>query len=150
MARMKCPRCDAALDAQITSAVPSWACSRCRGVLVRLSSLRLRADAIRTATLWARARAAESDASRSCPLCNQRLRVWTESADLAELELDACISCEALWFDQGEAEVLLHMARPRPRESDRLLSVADGTVDAGDLLTLVWDILDVISYFVDP
>jgi membrane associated rhomboid family serine protease len=53
--------------------------------------------------------------SLSCPFCSRRMRVF-QSAD-PPLELDACRTCGAVWFDPAEFEIIPEGAVPSEHEA---------------------------------
>ena len=88
-------------------------CGRCRGAFVSSSLLHLNLDDRALADLWRRAKEGSARAGRPCPACNKSLTRWREPAPSQRIELDACLSCETIWFDAGEIEKLRNTQRKR-------------------------------------
>ena len=90
-------------------------------------------------------------------MCAVPLHVWREPVGDQRMELDACSNCRLLWFDRGEIELLIALARPgegggpsqahfRPLHAvdlgPNLLEVGELSGDLVDLLLEVFNIVD--------
>jgi Zn-finger nucleic acid-binding protein len=140
MSGYSCPRCRSSLVARTAKSGTAWMCPDCDGVLMRLGVLRLRVDSSAIHGLWKRAAVAPASAKRLCSLCSQPLRGWRESIRGVEVELDACASCEVLWFDRGEVELLIEVGRPQGSVARaRALDTVDSFVDPSPVIEVVFE-----------
>ncbi len=118
-----CPRCNNKLDRFCADGGVSWQCPECGGLLATLPFLRRRLSVEAANRIWQTARESEPESSsRECPFCGKDMvRVQTEF-DGHDIELDACLRCQAFWFDKGELEALPEAPPPPPPETAPELS----------------------------
>jgi len=103
---MICPRCNTGLETRESDGITTSTCPACNGNWIGATAL---------STLFARDREAPRieealeaildldfhDSRRLCPRCSGR-RLKAIMVD--GIELDYCIACKGLYFDQGELE----------------------------------------------
>ena len=111
---MRCPDCHTQMTSKSVFAGQSWHCEGCRGLLVEQATLRRHLSAATITALVGRARAAERSEARRCSACGDPFHVWSEQLGSTSVELDACPTCELLWFDEGEIAKLNSLAGSKP------------------------------------
>lgn len=103
---MICPRCKTSLEPRDNDGITTSTCPTCNGNWIGAGAL---------ATLFARDRDAPRieealeaifdldfhDSRRHCPKCSGR---YLKAIVVDGIELDYCIGCKGLYFDQGELE----------------------------------------------
>ncbi len=119
-----CPRCGNALSQGLYEGVPLYQCGMCRGfflkedkiprILVREEQgfspeIKRKAEAVKqTARTFAINRPAKMNHEFECPWCGQvMIRNFYNYA--YPIEVDRCYSCQAIWFDKDELEVLQYL-----------------------------------------
>lgn len=104
-----CPECNLALARRATYAGELWECTTCRGVAAQLSVLRKAIHAPVIERIWARLSEAVRG-MRHCPAC---FKLMVEGPVREKHCLEACPSCQLIWFKAGELGVLpAHQALP--------------------------------------
>src|SRR6187402_1557798 len=101
MTQLCCPHCSTLLQQHSEEGANVWRCSSCLGFSINLAVLRTRSGDQVASALWTLARSSPETAL-SCPSCRKPLRVVQRSDANASVQLDMCMSCQLLWFDQGE------------------------------------------------
>ena len=103
---MICPRCNTALDTRDIDGIPISTCPACNGNWIGGAAL---------AALFARDHSAPRieealeaildlefhDGRRHCPRCRNK---YMKAMMVDGIELDYCVACKGLYFDQGELE----------------------------------------------
>lgn len=56
----------------------------------------------------------------NCPRCKTPLKAIDCTEPSARIEVDVCLSCEGIWFDEGELEKLETIVEPKMIEIRRL------------------------------
>ena len=94
----RCPRCSSNLQKKpLPMSGVSQFCPSCHGCLVSLAVVRQYGDGSVVTRLWAEA-LANPRRGVACPSCRKPMH----EVLLANIELDLCKSCQALWFDRDE------------------------------------------------
>lgn len=112
---LPCPRCAGALARRRTEQGLCYACPQGHGQWLSLAVARRRfADEVLRAA-WQGARSARSG-PLGCPACARALAPVLLPGGAAgdDVQADACVACQALWLDAGEAEALPAAARAGP------------------------------------
>lgn len=118
-----CPRCFHELERLQTAGGVSWQCPDCGGLLATLPFLRRRLSVEAANRIWQTAREAEPGSSpRQCPFCGKDMVRVQSEFNGRTIELDACLPCQAFWFDRGEIESLPEAPPPPPAETEPELS----------------------------
>ena len=117
-----CPHCFHELEESRSGGV-SWQCPDCGGLLATLPFLRRRLSVEAANRIWQTARESEPGTSpRQCPFCEKDMVRIHSEFDGRDIELDACLPCQAFWFDRGEIEALPEAPPPPPPEPEPELS----------------------------
>ena len=118
-----CPRCFHELERLQTEGGVSWQCPDCGGLLATLPFLRRRLSVEAANRIWQTAREAEPGSSpRQCPFCGKDMVRVRSEFNGRDIELDACLPCQAFWFDRGEIESLPEAPPPPPAETEPEIS----------------------------
>lgn len=99
---MRCPACGRELSPFQTTAGLVLRCEQGHGTSINVAVLRRRFD--ETLALW-RAASGQPQGSRPCPSCARAMRAFSWQAQ-QPVELDACSTCQLVWFDAAEIEAL--------------------------------------------
>lgn len=126
---MLCPKCNQAMEPSVSRGAASFTCKRCAGVWIggdalhelltyeeEAPELRERFEALLDSDF--------NDSRRSCPGCVIRK---LKSVIVDGIELDFCVSCKGVYFDQGELDAVYangHTASGRSL-ADMLASTED-------------------------
>ena len=103
---MICPRCNTAMEAREDDSIRSSVCPQCNGTwiggaaLARLFERDQDAPHIEEA-LEAILGVDYRSSQRHCPQCRSR---YLKAVLVDDVELDHCVTCKGLYFDQGELE----------------------------------------------
>ncbi len=103
---MICPRCNTSMETREDDGIRSSVCPQCNGTwigghaLARLFERDRDAPHIEEA-LEAMLGVDYHSSRRYCPQCRSRL---LKAVMIDDVELDYCVSCKGLYFDQGELE----------------------------------------------
>ena len=117
-----CPHCFHELEESRIGGV-SWQCPDCGGLLATLPFLRRRLSVEAANRIWQTARESEPGTSpRECPFCGKEMVRVRSEFNGRDIELDACLPCQAFWFDHGEIEALPEAPPPPPPEPEPELS----------------------------
>lgn len=100
---MRCPACGCELVTVETTAGQVQRCRRGHGTSINVAVLRRRFD--ETLALW-RAASRQPQGSRPCPACARSMRAFFWQGAREGVELDACSTCQLVWFDAAEVEAL--------------------------------------------
>lgn len=105
---MLCPKCNQAMEPSISRGVASFTCKRCSGVWIGGDALHdLFAREQDSFEMHERFEALlDSDFNeslRDCPGCVVRK---LKSVFVDGIELDFCVSCKGVYFDQGELDAV--------------------------------------------
>lgn len=95
-----CPRCSVALE---IASHPGWRvdrCPKCGGLAATLALLRRFVPPERLRKIWRRL--GEVERGDRCPSCRHCLHTLPVDHAGRRLEIDACGTCQLLWFDAGE------------------------------------------------
>ncbi len=118
-----CPRCFHELEENRSDGGVSWQCPDCGGLLATLPFLRRRLSVEAANRIWQTARESEpGSSSRECPFCGKDMVRVRSEFDGHDIELDACLPCQAFWFDRGEIDALPEAPPPPPSEPEPELS----------------------------
>lgn len=101
---MRCPTCTLGLDFVDGTNGRAQSCPRCLGTAATIGLLRERLAPGPAARLWSTAVDAATVATRRCPACDERMRTFSCEGREVLVELDACRTCEIVWFDHSELE----------------------------------------------
>jgi Zn-finger nucleic acid-binding protein len=105
---MICPRCNTAMEAREHDGIKSGVCPQCSGIwiggaaLARLFERDQDAPHIEEA-LEAMLGVDYRSSRRHCPQCRSR---YLKAVLIDDVELDYCVACKGLYFDQGELELV--------------------------------------------
>jgi Zn-finger nucleic acid-binding protein len=114
----------------------TWVCPAGHGLALTLSEAHVRLQEDEIAQLWQAARSARpAAAARPCPMCAQpmaAIEVTVDADEVGEQDtgdgpdlgsewIDACESCQVLWFDAGELDGM-PVDRADAEPSDRELA----------------------------
>lgn len=99
---MRCPACAVDLVAGNAGGALSFRCATCEGTAVTVPVLRRLAPGDRVWTLWNEVWQDAEPAMRRCPACEAPMACVTVDEGAAGLEIDACRTCQVIWFDLGE------------------------------------------------
>lgn len=120
---LRCPRDRADLVIETSEGFRVERCPLCAGLVVTVAMLRRIATAERVNSLW-RSVSAGSPGDR-CPSCPKRLSTSQVHIGAREIELDACRTCQLLWFDADELAAFAPKgSRPSPAAAKERLSPA--------------------------
>ena len=99
-----CPVCQTELHRQQLSKIWAECCVNCGGRFITLAGLRkYGAKHQYLNTLWQEAKYHDALQGKLCPHCKIPMRKLNAiSSDTTKIELDLCVSCQALWLDAGE------------------------------------------------
>ncbi len=100
-----CPVCQTELHRQQLNKIQAECCVNCGGRFITLAGLRrYGAKHQYLNTLWKEAKYHNAPCGENfCPHCAVPMRKLNATgSDSAKIELDLCISCQALWLDAGE------------------------------------------------
>jgi Zn-finger nucleic acid-binding protein len=101
---MHCPTCTAALTpVNENSRGMHWVCPQQHGRALNVPVVRAEVGGGWIKEFWPRVMATESG-GRICPQCRRGLRALTAAEGL--LHLDACPTCQLIWFDEDELSQL--------------------------------------------
>ncbi len=81
-----------------------WNCAQCGGTSVGASLLQNHANDDFLPKLWNQFRTEGWTGDRRCPSCPKAMKALQAELAGASMQLDACLTCMLLWFDQGELE----------------------------------------------
>src|SRR3954469_807706 len=102
-----CPACSTILTPHRFDPGTSFVCSRCGGTAIALAVVRQHASAALAKSIWSAARSSPVTSSdRKCPSCQRLLRTFDIVESIEKTQLDACVSCQFLWFDANELAAL--------------------------------------------
>ncbi|MCK6446045.1 MAG: rhomboid family intramembrane serine protease [Planctomycetes bacterium] len=132
-----CPNCRLPLARHRTDAGSFWSCSACDGRVATVDFLRRSADHDAVNALWNAARSPLETSRRVCPSCERAMAIVIVETATWTVPIDACTTCQCLWFDRGEIERLgkraTRVARglsPRASEAVARAEVAGLAADA--------------------
>lgn len=134
--RSQCPHCQTSLGEVYYEGVPVQKCSYCEGVFVpsrKISRILIRRDKtfdpetvrMAEAAIWERNKRMDGLYRQKavnawvldCPQCGRKMRrqffVYSYP-----VEIDRCVSCEGIWFDKQELEVLQYIYENKERFFD--------------------------------
>ena len=118
-----CPHCFHELEENRSDGGVSWQCPDCGGLLATLPFLRRRLSVEAANSIWQTAREMEpGSSSRECPFCGKGMVRVRSEFEGHDIELDACLPCQAFWFDRGEIDALPEAPPPPPPEPEPELS----------------------------
>lgn len=83
-----------------------WSCSSCDGRVATVDFLRNGADHEAVNALWQAVRTPLEPSRRVCPSCARPMRIAVVQSDAWTVPIDACATCQCVWFDRGEIERL--------------------------------------------
>lgn len=127
---MFCPKCNQSMEPSVSRGAASFTCKRCAGVWVGGDALhKLFAHEQGASEMRERfAALLDSDFSeslRSCPGCAGRK---LKSVVIEGIELDFCVSCKGVYFDQGELDAVYASGYTVSGKSiSEMLASAEGT-----------------------
>ena len=102
-----CPNCRAQLVHTENEGQVFWRCTGCGGRAVKTSTLRQQIVKTVIDQIWQMARASAVEKNRPCPACEKPMAVVVEEPGFIEpLRLDVCPSCQLVWFDPKEFQLL--------------------------------------------
>lgn len=114
-----CPVCHAELN---RTAVPGgglvWICPTCKGRAVNLSVLRRAVNQQHFNRLWQTTWEGAVHTDRKCPSCEKPMVEVPLMPPPDSLVLDACRSCQFVWFDAAELEKIPAAVPPPPTPED--------------------------------
>jgi membrane associated rhomboid family serine protease/Zn-finger nucleic acid-binding protein len=105
----RCARCQVYLERRQVADVWVKACTGCGGILVPLGDVHQALQKDIQDRLIAKVRDTRRRGSRLCPQCRERMAIVTVPRGPRAIDLDICYSCDAVWFDATEADVLRAM-----------------------------------------
>ena len=106
---MICPRCNTAMEARDHAGIRSSSCPQCSGIWIGGAALARLFERDRDAPHIEEALEAilgvdYRSSRRQCPACRGR---HLKAVLVDDVELDYCVACKGLYFDQGELEQVL-------------------------------------------
>ena len=116
---LTCPVCQTELHRQQLNKVFAECCCNCGGRFVTLAGLRKYGAKHQFLNdLWKEAKYHNAPPGKICPHCNVPMRKLNAvSSNSTKVELDLCISCQALWLDAGELKKIPKApVEPSPQE----------------------------------
>ena len=124
--RDQCPNCSRPMTVRATARGNVRLCEHGCGVCINTSVLRQNVDEAVAAQAWQVAREASTTAARRCPDCRRNMRTFQLKPDHAPLQLEVCVPCMTLWFDQGEFGRLGgHFEQRRVADPARVAAIAN-------------------------
>jgi len=103
---MICPRCNTSMETRDEDGIRSSVCVQCNGIWIGGAALARLFERDRDAphieeALEAMLGVDYRSSRRYCPACRGR---HLKAVMIDDVELDYCVSCKGLYFDQGELE----------------------------------------------
>ena len=111
---LTCPNCTTPLNTMRQREGLFYLCPTCNGRAVTLPQIRRVAGDRFATNLLRQINTNPNFGERSCPFCGQRMRQF--NSQQPPLELDACKTCGAVWFDPQELESVPEGAVESPDE----------------------------------
>lgn len=109
-----CPNCAIPLDTIRQREGLFYLCPGCNGRAVTMPQIRRVAGDRFATSLLREINGNQHFGTRCCPFCNRRMRLF--KSPTPALELDACKTCGAVWFDPQEFETIPEGAVESPNE----------------------------------
>lgn len=110
-----CPACKVRLKKRLTGdGGLFWRCPKCDGRSVTIGILRKYIPAVLVNNLWQAARYESDRRRRPCPACNRKMAEVPVGGSGQPIYLDVCTSCQFVWFDPDEFQMLEEAARNIP------------------------------------
>jgi Zn-finger nucleic acid-binding protein len=117
-----CPACSSALNRTSGASGIVWICPACKGRAVNISLLRRQLNPRDVNRLWQTVLESEVRTERKCPSCEKPMVEVPLTPPPDPLVLDACRSCQFVWFDASELEKIPRATpKPTPEEEFRKL-----------------------------
>lgn len=110
-----CPNCATSLSTVRQREGLFYLCPNCEGRAVTFPQIRRVAGDRFASSLLKQINTNSQLSERPCPFCTQRMRQF--SSALPPLQLDACKSCGAVWFDPQEFEAVPAGVNESPEEA---------------------------------
>jgi len=107
-----CPACSSELSRSTAPQGIVWVCPACNGRAVNVAILRRLVDRPHFNRIWQTTWEGAVHTDRKCPSCQKPMVEVPLTPPPDPLVLDACKSCEFIWFDAAELEKI----PPAPRE----------------------------------
>src|SRR5262245_51780008 len=102
MQELSCPDCGTSLAETRLAVGASWSSARCKGLCLSLAVLRALIPRRVVRQFWSQVlERSPATSGRACPSCRRPLRVIVSGGE-PSIELDACFTCQLLWFDLDE------------------------------------------------
>jgi membrane associated rhomboid family serine protease len=118
---LACPNCSTRLSRQSFGHGVVYACPKCGGRSMGLGLLhKMDISNNFMRDLWAKAVSPKTARLRDCPHCGQSMAEVVNDIGDKALTLDVCTSCQSVWFDPKEHELLPH----KPKVPENQLSDA--------------------------
>lgn len=113
---MTCPRCNTAMEIREQDGIPSSVCPQCNGTWIGGAALARLFERDREAPHIEEALEAilgvdYRSSRRHCPSCRNR---YLKAVLIDNVELDYCVACKGLYFDQGELDQVFPGAFGKP------------------------------------
>src|SRR5436190_18006746 len=99
-----CPACSSELNRTAAPQGIVWVCPACNGRALNVSLLRRLVDRPHFNRIWQTAWEGAVHTDRKCPCCQKPMVEVPVNPPQDSLVLDACKSCEFVWFDASELE----------------------------------------------
>lgn len=99
---MRCPGCRSELVTVAHAGVNTYRCMACGGRAATMAVLRRFAPNERLNALWRDVWEKARAGYRKCPSCEMKMLWVMLEENGSSLELDACKSCQVVWFDSEE------------------------------------------------
>jgi Zn-finger nucleic acid-binding protein len=117
-----CPACSSALNRTSGPSGIVWVCPGCKGRAINISLLRRQLNQQHVNRLWQTVLESEVRTERKCPSCEKPMVEVPLTPPPDPLVLDACRSCQFVWFDASELEKIPPAPpKPTPEEAIRKL-----------------------------
>ena len=116
-----CPNCRIQLSRNKGEVGVYWACPTCHGRSATVSLLRRITTRETVNAVWQAVRSGAHPQRRECPACSARMsEVPLPNPQPETVNVDVCRTCQFVWFDPSEFEVLPRMAAVAPAREDAL------------------------------
>lgn len=134
-----CPNCRLPLARHRAATGVFWSCIGCDGRVATVDFLRNSADHEAVNELWHAVREPLLASLRICPSCERAMGIAIATLRGWTVPIDACVTCQCVWFDRGEIDRLGKRApaparglSPRASEAVARVEVAGASADAYD------------------
>jgi membrane associated rhomboid family serine protease/Zn-finger nucleic acid-binding protein len=126
-----CPHCNLSLKPRRSSQLGRYYCPSCFGLVANIGDLVRFLSDVELGEFRQRVKTSPEGAA-PCTHCRKKMNVVWHLVGQNEVELDACVRCDVVWFDTGEAQGLagrtatLEHARARVAIDNQIQSAKSG------------------------